>query len=153
MKKLLLAISVFAIASCTASISIKAQEFNGDPGAQPLQEANPLSPNKNKLPSHIYPPTLQRSEMGCSMIDGFSMVKNQYGEKPLFTGTGLQLIVPPNTMGSSVKSMKRPMTLYVNQETGTWTLVSFWTDTYACLIANGRDFTPGGRNLSDKDKL
>ena len=50
MKKLLLAVSVFVLASCTASISIKAQEFNGDPGAQPLPEAAPLSPNKNKAP-------------------------------------------------------------------------------------------------------
>ena len=42
MKKLLLFASVFVLASCTASISIKAQEFNGDPGAQPLPEVAPL---------------------------------------------------------------------------------------------------------------
>ena len=45
MKKLLLAASVFVIASCTASISIKAQEFNVDPGLQPAPKVAPLSTN------------------------------------------------------------------------------------------------------------
>ena len=108
MKKLLLAASVFVIASCTASISIKAQ---------------------------------------------FSEVQEKWGERALFSGIGLQLVVPPNVYGAPAKRIKRPMTLYVNQETGTWTLVSFWTDNYACLVANGRDFVPGGSSLSDEGKL
>ena len=152
MKKLLLAASVFVLASCTASISIKAQEFNGDPGAQPLADAKPLSPDKDK-DAPIYPDTVQTATMGCSMLHKFSEVQEKWGERALFSGIGLQLVVPPNVYGAPAKRIKRPMTLYVNQETGTWTLVSFWTDTYACLVANGRDFTPGGRNLSAKDKL
>ena len=63
MKKLLLAASVFVIASCTASISIKAQEFNGDPGMQPLPEVAPLSPNKNKESTPNYPDTVQQTTL------------------------------------------------------------------------------------------
>ena len=152
MKKLLLAASVFVIASCTASISIKAQEFNGDPGAQPLADAKPLSPNKDKdVP--IYPDTVQKTTMGCSMLHKFTDVREKWGEKPLFSGLGLQLVIPPNVYGAPAKPIKRPMTLFVNQDTGTWTLVSFWTDNYACLVANGRDFVPGGSSFSDKGNL
>ena len=127
MKKLLLAASVFVIASCTASISIKAQEFNVDPGLEPAPEAAPLSPNKNKTPPPtIIPDTNQTSVMGCSMLDEFHAVRSKYGEKPLFSAIGLQLIVPPNQYGRGpAQAIKRPMTLYVNPGTGTWTLVSF----------------------------
>ena len=152
MKKLLLSASVFILASCTASISIKAQEFNGDPGSQPLAEAKPLSPNKDK-DAPIYPDTIQKTEMGCSMIDKFEMVDKKWNEKPLFSGIGVQFVIPPNVYGAPAKIIRRPMTLYVNQETGTWTLVSFWTDNYACLVANGRDFVPGGSTLSDEGNL
>jgi hypothetical protein len=153
MKKLLLAVSVFVLASCTASISIKAQEFNGDPGAQPLPEVAPLSPNKNKESVPNYPDTVQKTTMGCSMLHKFSDVREKWGERPLFSGLGLQLVIPPNVYGAPAKPIKRPMTLFVNQDTGTWTLVSFWTDNYACLVANGRDFVPGGSSFSDKGNL
>ena len=68
MKKLLLAASVFVIASCTASISIKAQEFNVDPGLEPAPKVAPLSPNKNKESEPNYPDTVQKTTMGCSCL-------------------------------------------------------------------------------------
>jgi hypothetical protein len=42
------------------------------------------------------------------------------------------------------------MLFQVNQDTGTWTLVSLWNDGTACVVAVGKEFTPF--SLSEKNK-
>ena len=74
-----------------------------------------------------------------------------YKEKMLFTGTGLQFGV------QGTEAFKGGMFFFVNQDTGTWTMVSVYGDGYACMVANGRDFAPyvGGQPdfKTDKDGL
>ena len=60
----------------------------------------------------------------------------KYGEKMLFTGTGLQFGVQGN------QPFTGGMFFFTNQDTGTWTMLSVYGDGYACMVANGREFAP-----------
>lgn len=64
------------------------------------------------------------------------IVMNKYGEKPLFQGQGLQFAAPKGQPYTSA------MMFFVNQDSGTWSLVSLYPDGTACMVANGRDFEP-----------
>lgn len=64
-----------------------------------------------------------------------NLIINEYGEQPLFTGQGLQFHVNGQAYASD-------MMYFVNQETGSWSLVSLYPDGTACMVANGRNFSP-----------
>ena len=64
------------------------------------------------------------------------VVMNKYGEKPLFQGEGIQFAAPTG------QPYKSAMMFFVNQDSGTWSLVSLYEDGTACMVANGRDFEP-----------
>ncbi len=65
-----------------------------------------------------------------------NLVMNKYGEKPLFQGEGLQFAAQTG------QPFKSAMMFFVNQDTGTWSLVSLYEDGTACMVANGRKFEP-----------
>lgn len=60
----------------------------------------------------------------------------KYGEKMLFTGTGLQF------GAQSSQPFTGGMFFFTNQDTGTWTMLQVYGDGYACMVANGREFAP-----------
>jgi len=64
------------------------------------------------------------------------VVMNKYGEQPLFQGEGIQFAAPTG------QPYKSAMMFFVNQDSGTWSLVSLYEDGTACMVANGRDFEP-----------
>jgi phage/plasmid primase-like uncharacterized protein len=64
------------------------------------------------------------------------LVMNKYGEKPLFQGQGLQFAA------TNAQPYTSAMMMFVNQDTGTWSLVSLYPDGTACMVANGRKFEP-----------
>ena len=64
------------------------------------------------------------------------LVMNKYGEKPLFQGEGLQFAAQTG------QPFKSAMMFFVNQDTGTWSLISLYEDGTACMVANGRKFEP-----------
>ena len=64
------------------------------------------------------------------------VVMNKYGEQPLFQGEGIQFAAPTG------QPYKSAMMFFVNQDSGTWSLVSLYEDGTACMVANGRNFEP-----------
>ena len=65
-----------------------------------------------------------------------AVVMNQYGEQPLFQGEGLQFLA------TNMQAYRSSMMYFVNQETGTWSLIGLYPDGTACMISNGRNFLP-----------
>lgn len=75
------------------------------------------------------------------------LIIRKYKEKPLFRGEGLQF----NINGQMYYS---DMMYFVNQETGSWSLVALFKDGTACLVVNGRSFEPyNGPPLLGEDEL
>lgn len=69
-----------------------------------------------------------------SAIDMMAVIE-KYDEKPLFTGLGMQFSYQgqPFTGGTM---------FFVNQDTGTWSLMTLYADGTACMTAIGTDFSP-----------
>lgn len=65
-----------------------------------------------------------------------NIVMNKYGEQPLFQGEGLQF------EAQTGQPFKSSMMFFVNQDNGTWSLISLYPDGMACMVANGRNFEP-----------
>jgi hypothetical protein len=152
MKYILFAIT-FILVSCTASISVKADP---DIYVEPLAP-NTLSPKKDKdldldtgeyLKNRIAPrnPTQQIMLIACDTKDYVdNQVLTEYNEKKLFGGVSVVIMIPNTGNNLSVANAQRfapQVSLYVNQDKGTWSLISE-TGNYACLIANGAEFSPG----------
>jgi len=75
------------------------------------------------------------TQQPCNTYEEIIRTLGQYGEKPLFQGTGM-------TMGQNGQSFFGGMFFFTNQDSGTWTLVSVYADGMACIVSNGTDFTP-----------
>ena len=75
--------------------------------------------------------TRQECDPAIDMIE----VLKKYDEKPLFTGLGMQFSYQgqPFTGGSM---------FFVNQDTGTWSLITLYADGTACMTAIGTEFQP-----------
>lgn len=58
-----------------------------------------------------------------------------YSELPLFSGTGV-------TFGIDSVPFQGGAMFFVNQDTGTWTLLTLYADGTACMTAVGTDFEP-----------
>ncbi len=69
----------------------------------------------------------------CGKPNEIIKIPEQYGEKPMVTGTGLA--VQPNGPGFQVQ-----MILGVNPKTGTWTLIEM-TAEQACVLGAGKEIT------------
>jgi hypothetical protein len=63
-------------------------------------------------------------------------IMNKYGEQPLFVAEGNQLSA---TTGEWYASS---MMYFVNQDSGTWSLVSLYPDGTGCMVATGTRFEP-----------
>lgn len=70
------------------------------------------------------------------VINMTKMVMEKYGEKPLFSVQGMQI------SAANDKGYISDMMFFVNQDTGTWSLVSLYPDGTACMVAAGTDFEP-----------
>jgi hypothetical protein len=64
------------------------------------------------------------------------VVMNKYGETPLFQGEGIQFAAQTG------QPYRSSMMFFVNQDSGTWSLVSLYEDGTACMVSNGRNFEP-----------
>ena len=62
------------------------------------------------------------------------IVIEKYGEQPLFSAQGIQFSAVND------KGYTSDMMFFVNQDTGTWSLISLYPDGTGCMVANGRDF-------------
>jgi hypothetical protein len=80
---------------------------------------------------------------GCDRWDKVATKMAKYEETVLATGSIVQF-------HASGQPFAGHMLFQVNQDTGTWTLVSLWNDGTACVVAVGKEFTPF--SLSEKNK-
>lgn len=71
----------------------------------------------------------------CDRWDKVATEMAKYQEDVLFTGTIVQFHM-------SQQPYNGHMLFQVNQETGTWSLVSLWQDGTACVVATGKEFAP-----------
>jgi hypothetical protein len=73
----------------------------------------------------------------CDPVPKMFSVIEGYREGMLFSGTGMTFLTnrQPVTGG---------MFIFVNQDKGTFSIVQVFSDGMACMLANGRDFTPYG---------
>lgn len=60
---------------------------------------------------------------------------DEFGETPLFTGAGVTFTIDNQPVVGG-------MMMFVNQDTGTWSLASFYEDGMACLVTVGNEFEP-----------
>ena len=63
-------------------------------------------------------------------------IMNKYGEQPLFVAEGNQLSARDGNWYAS------SMMYFVNQDSGTWSLVSLYPDGTGCMVAAGTKFEP-----------
>ena len=93
------------------------------------------------VPAYSYAQEAERkyfmTRQECEPAIDMMAVVDKYGEKPLFTGTGMQFSYQgqPFTGGSM---------FFVNQTTGTWSLMTLYADGTACMTAVGTNFAPYG---------
>ena len=71
-----------------------------------------------------------------NVIDMVDRISSEYDEEPLFVGNGNQLSARDGNWYSS------SMMYFVNQDSGTWSLVSLYPDGTACMVAAGTKFEP-----------
>lgn len=75
------------------------------------------------------------SQQPCASVDIVLRDAENYQEQPLLSGQGL--LAHPN--GNVYESS---MMLFVNQDTGTWSLVALYPNLTACLVTQGSNFQP-----------
>ena len=74
----------------------------------------------------------------CSPLpEMMDTVMNKYGETALFTGESL-------TFAPDGTPFRGGAMFLVNQDTGSWSLITLYGDGYACMTALGIDFEPYG---------
>ena len=64
------------------------------------------------------------------------IVMEKYGEQPLFSAQGIQFSAVND------KGYTSDMMFFVNQDTGTWSLISLYPDGTGCMVATGKEFEP-----------
>ena len=106
------------------------------PQAQPEQ---PVESKPDKvLPKGVAPngqsPALLLKQP-CDRADKMFDTIKKYRELMLFTGEGL-------TFGVQGQAYNGGMFFFVNQETGSWSMLQVYSDGMACMIFNGKKFEP-----------
>jgi len=146
-RNVLIFITTLLITSCTASISVKAQDSIGDPEIyqETLPPAPPgiLSPEKDKtvIPRN---PTQQAQRIPCDTVDYIvDLVTKQHGEELLFTGNGLFYMIPTGRPPQFAQPVNTPVRFYVDQNSGKWTMIAYSDiNQMGCMVANGTNFEP-----------
>lgn len=71
-----------------------------------------------------------------NVITMTDLVVGKYKEQPLFKAMGLQFSAQDG------KAYAGSMMMFVNQDTGTWSLITLYPDGTGCMVATGREFEP-----------
>lgn len=64
------------------------------------------------------------------------LVVSKYREQPLFQGMGLQF------SAQNGKAYAGSTMMFVNQDSGTWSMISLYPDGTSCMVASGKEFKP-----------
>jgi len=97
-----------------------------------LLTATPLAAQDEQVATYV-------SSQHCTSYDSIvEEAAGAFGEKILFHGN----VIQQHISGQYTTS---PMIFSVNQESGTWTLISVFADNWACQVAGGIEFTPGSK--------
>ncbi len=101
-----------------------------------------VQPKEKELPNTVpqtpAPSTTARSlflHVPCDRFDKMSKTVTKYKEELLFTATGL-------TFGPQRQPFNGTMMFFVNQDTGSYTVLQVFKDGMACMIINGKNFEP-----------
>ena len=76
------------------------------------------------------------TQQPCDAFDKMFDTLNKYNEELLFTGDVMQFASP------SGQPYNSGAFFFVNQDTGTWSLISLYADGTACMVAYGLNFEP-----------
>ena len=105
---------------------------------QPEKQAEGFPEPDNALPKGVAPgsqtPALLLKQP-CDRADKMFDTIKKYQELMLFTGEGL-------TFGVQNQVYNGGMFFFVNQDTGSWTMLQVYKDGMACMIFNGKNFEP-----------
>ena len=105
---------------------------------QPEKQAEGFPEPNNSLPKGVAPgsqtPALLLKQPCDRANKMFDTIK-KYRELMLFTGEGL-------TFGVQGQVYNGGMFFFVNQDTGSWTVLQVYKDGMACMIFNGKKFEP-----------
>ena len=86
------------------------------------------------------PKTSAKTFYGTQACDDVMSMTNtvvgKYGEQPLFKGMGIQF------SAADGKGYAGSMMMFVNQDTGSWSLITLYLDGTGCMVATGREFEP-----------
>ena len=97
------------------------------------------SPEKPIIPKTVDPQTQQSPAVilrqPCGRADKMFETIKRYEELMLFTGEGL-------TFGVQNQVYNGQMFFFVNQNTGSWTVLQVYKNGMACMIFNGKNFEP-----------
>ena len=74
----------------------------------------------------------------CDLFPKMLEIVKGYNEELLFTGEGMTFAA------SSGQGFMGGMMFFTNQDTGTWSMLQVYGDGTACLVMNGRNFSPYG---------
>jgi len=72
------------------------------------------------------------------------LVEREFKEKLLFDAEGLVFAIPPGSKIEEASPVKADVSLYVNMQSGRWSLVLKPNDDLWCLLINGAEFVAGG---------
>ena len=81
----------------------------------------------------------------CGTADKLLTTVQKYGETPLFVGNALQF-------GLDQTPYRGSAMFFVNQDTGSWSLVSVYQNGIVCMVAVGTNFEPYTNNSGTGNK-
>ena len=83
----------------------------------------------------------------CGPWEDVMNTPKKYKEAMLFTGTGVQFAT------NNMQPYTGGMFFFVNQDTGTWSIINVYGDGMACMAQTGKEFKPYvGNQPWDKPK-
>ncbi len=132
MKKILSLAVLILLTWSQSSFATDNKWFKQQQVEEPKQEQPPktLPPGqKQNLSAILRAPCGSWKEMQASIM--------KYREQLLFNGSGL-------TFGPKSEPYNGAMMFFVNQETGTWTMLQVYQDGVACMVFNGKNFSAYG---------
>ena len=140
MKKLILVLLVMLIASPSYANNWFKQQDTLTPEDK-VQEApvDPKPQEQSPIPKTV--PPGQSQSLGvflrapCGTWKEMQLSIMKYQESLLFNGSGV-------SFSNQGQVYNGAMMFFVNQDTGSWTVLQVFGDGMACMIFNGKDFTP-----------
>ena len=139
MKKLILVLLVMLIASPSYADNKWFKQQDTLTPEDKVQET-PVDPQPNFQTPKTVPPGTSQSlgvylRAPCGTWEEMKRSIMNYGESLLFNGSGV-------SFSNQGQVYNGAMMFFVNQDTGSWTVLQVFGDGMACMIFNGKDFTP-----------